>query len=108
MSFLRGMLPKSPEESVSLIFLQQRHFNRLDLSYMRGLLNDAASRPRGAVLPLCHVGQGHGGVHLLPVRLVFALHPLLLRSCDATAAADDRPDVQTCRERTKQSVRRSA
>lgn len=102
--FLKGqcLLLCTEPRANELIFLQQRHFNRLDLSDMRGLLNDAAGRPRGALLPLRHVGQGHGGVHLLPVRLVFALHPVLLRSCDATAAADDGADVQTCRERRKQ------
>lgn len=57
---------------------------------MGGLLDDAAGGPRGAVLPLRQVGQGHGGVDLPPVRLVFALHPLFLRSSDATAATDDR------------------
>lgn len=71
-----------------LIFLHQGHFDSLDLCDVGGLLNDAAGRPGGALLPLRQVGQGHGGVDLLPVRLIFALHLLLLRSCDATAATD--------------------
>lgn len=86
-----------------LVFLHQRHFNSLDLCYMGGLLDDAAGGPGGAVLPLRQVGQGHGGVDLPPVRLVFALRLLLLRSPDATAATDDRRNAQTrAQERTKQ------
>lgn len=64
-----------------LIFLHQWHFNSLDLCYVGGLLDDAAGGPRDAVLPLRQVGQGHGGIDLPPVRLVFAL--LLLHSSDA-------------------------
>ncbi len=63
---------------------------------MGRLLDDAAGGPRGAVLPLRQVGQGHGGVDLPPVRLVFALHLLLVRSSDATAATDDQRNTQTC------------
>ena len=66
---------------------------------MGGLLDDAAGGPGDAVLPLRQVGQGHGGIDLPPVRLVFALHPLFLRSSDATAATDDRKHAE---ERTKQ------
>lgn len=56
---------------------------------MGGLLDDAAGGTRGPVLPLRQVGQGHGGVDLPPVRLVFALRLLLLRSSgDASAAGD--------------------
>lgn len=84
---------ESERKRSELIFLHQRHFNSLDLSYMRGLLNNAAGRPRAAVLPLRHVGQGHGGVDLLPVRLISALHLLLLRRCEAAAAADERHNV---------------
>lgn len=68
---------------------------------MRGLLDDAAGGPRSAVLPLRQVGQGHGGVDLPPVRLVFALHLLFLRSSDATAAADDQRNAQACRGKHK-------
>lgn len=71
-----------------LIFLHQWHFHSLDLCYMGGLLDDAAGGPGGAVLPLRQVGQGHGGVDLPPVRLVFALHLLLLHS-SAAATTDD-------------------
>lgn len=83
------------EDDVRLIFLHQRHFNSLDLCYMGGLLDDAAGGPGGAVLPLCQVGQGHGGVDLSPVRLVFALHSLLLHS-SAAVAAKDQSNVRTC------------
>lgn len=69
--------------------MHQRHFNSLDLCYMGGLLDDAAGGPGGAVLSLRQVGQGHGGVDLPPVRLIFALRSLLLRSSDAAAAATD-------------------
>ncbi len=82
-----------------LIFLHQRHFNSLDLCYMGGLLDDAAGGPGGAVFPLRQVGQGHGGVDLSPVCLVFALHLLLLRNSDATAAADDRKHAQNVQEK---------
>lgn len=72
---------------------------------MRGLLDDAAGGPGGAVLPLRQVGQGHGSVDLPPVRLVFALHLLLLHSSNATAAADDRKPAKNMHEkRTKQSA----
>lgn len=84
-----------------LKLLHQRHFNSFDLCYMGGLLDDAAGCPRDAVLPLCQVGQGHGGVDLLPVRLIFALHLLLLRSCDATTATGNQQNRQTCTERTQ-------
>lgn len=83
-----------------LIFLHQWHFHSLDLCYMGGLLDDAAGGPGGAVLPLRQVGQGHGGVDLSPVRLVFALHLLLLRSADATAAAGGRK-TRTGRKETQ-------
>lgn len=66
---------------------------------MGGLLDDAAGGPGGAVLPLRQVGQGHGGVDLPPVRLVFALHLLLLRGADATAAADDRNHAKNMHEK---------
>lgn len=55
---------------------------------MGGLLNDAAGGSRAAVLALRQVGQGHGGIDLPPVRLISALHLLLLRDADATAAPD--------------------
>lgn len=76
-----------------LILLYQRHFYSLDLCYVGGLLDDAAGGPRGAVLPLRQVSQGHGGVDLLPVRLIFALHLLLLHSSDNTAATDDQHNM---------------
>lgn len=82
-----------------LIFLHQRHFNSLDLCYMGGLLDDAAGGPGDTVLPLCQVGQGHGGIDLPPVRLVFALHSLLLRSSDATAATDDHEEHANTRRK---------
>lgn len=86
-----------------LIFLHQRHFNSLDLCYMGGFLDDAAGGPGGAVLPLRQVGQGHGGVDLLPVRLVFSLH--LLRSSDATAATDDQHNMHTKEQNRAWGVR---
>lgn len=90
-----------------LIFLHQWHFNSLDLCYMGGLLDDAAGGPGGAVLPLRQVGQGHGGVDLSPVRLVFALHLLLLRSSYATAATDDHKNAKHAeKKRTKTEGRK--
>lgn len=59
---------------------------------MGGLLNDAAGGSRAAVLALRQVGQGHGGVDLPPVRLISALHLLLLRNADAAAAPDERSE----------------
>ena len=61
---------------------------------MRRLLDDAAGGPGGAVLPLRQVGQGHGGVDLLPVRLVFALQLFLLHSSDTPADTDDRHNTR--------------
>lgn len=55
---------------------------------MGGLLNDTAGGSRAAVLALRQVGQGHGSVDLPPVRLISALHLLLLRNPNATAAPD--------------------
>lgn len=63
---------------IVLVFLHQWHFDSLDLSYMRGLLDDAAGGPGHTVLGLRQVGQGHGGVDLPPVSLVSALRLLLL------------------------------
>ena len=61
---------------------------------MGGLLDDAAGGTRGPVLPLRQVGQGHGGVDLPPVRLVFALRLLLLHSSDDASAAGDHKHAQ--------------
>lgn len=63
---------------IVLVFLHQWHFDSLDLSYMGGLLDDAAGGPGDTVLGLSQVGQGHGGIDLPPVGLVSALHLLLL------------------------------
>lgn len=68
---------------------------------MGGLLDDAAGGPGDTVLPLRQVGQGHGGVDLPPIRLVFALHLLLLRSSDATAATADQRNMQKCTRKNK-------
>lgn len=87
-----------------LIFLHQWNFNSLDLCYMGRLLDDAAGGTGGAVLPLRQVGQGHGGVDLLPVCLVFALHLLLLRSSDATDTADDHANTHM-EDQNRESVR---
>lgn len=57
---------------------------------MGGLLDDAAGGPRDTVLCLRQVGQGHGGVDLPPVRLVFTLHLLRRGSNAAAGAAADR------------------
>lgn len=72
---------------------------------MRGLLDDAAGGPGDAVLPLRQVGQGHGGVDLPPVRLVFALRLLLLRNSDATATADDREHTHIHTQKNKHRKR---
>lgn len=53
---------------------------------MGGLLNDAAGGSRRAVLALRQVGQGHGCIDLPPVRLISALHLLLLRHSDPSTA----------------------
>lgn len=58
-----------------LVLLHQWHFDSLDLSYMGGLLDDAAGGAGDTVLR--QVGQGHGGVDLPPVSLVSALRLLL-------------------------------
>lgn len=55
---------------------------------MGGLLNDAAGGSRRAVLALRQVGQGHGCIDLPPVCLISALHLLLLRHSDTSAAPD--------------------
>lgn len=55
---------------------------------MGGFLNDAAGGSRRAVLALRQVGQGHGSIDLPPVRLISALHLLLLRHSDPNAAPD--------------------
>lgn len=88
-----------------LILLHQRHFNSLDFCYMGGLLDDAAGGPRDAVLALCQVGQGHCRVDLLPVRLVFALHLLLLHSAKATPSADNHSTGSTARKNTQRRRR---
>lgn len=85
-----------------LIFLHQRHFDSLDLCYMRGLLDNAAGGPGGTVLPLCQVGQGHGGVDLLPVCLVFAFRLFFLCGSGATAAADERADHATRKDKNRE------
>lgn len=70
---------------MELITAHKWHFYSLDLCYMGRLLDDAAGGPGGTVLPLRQVGQGHGGIDLLPVRLIFALRLLLVFGSDATA-----------------------
>lgn len=72
---------------------------------MGGLLDDAAGGPRDTVLCLRQVGQGHGGVDLPPVRLVFTLH-LLRRSSNATTgAAADRQGGENKTENNERRVR---
>lgn len=70
---------------------------------MGGLLNDAAGGSRRAVLALRQVGQGHGSIDLPPVRLISALHLLLLHHSDPSAAPDGIEDLEgnnrrECRE----------
>lgn len=64
--------------AVVLVLLHQWHFDSLDLSYMGGLLDDAAGGAGDTVLRLRQVGQGHCGVDLPPVSLVSARRLLLL------------------------------
>lgn len=73
---------------------------------MGGLLNDTAGGSRAAVLALRQVGQGHGGVDLPPVRLISALHLLLLRNPNATAASDgdERSEGKSRKELLKSST----
>lgn len=86
--------------TIRLIFLPQRQLNSLDLCYMGRLLDDAAGGPRGTILPLSQVGQGHGSVDLPPVCYVFALHLLCLHSSITTT--DDCKHAN--KKRTKQSL----
>lgn len=61
--------------------MQDRHFNSLDFSYVRGFLDDAAGGGGGGrVLGLSQISEGHGRVDLPPVCLIFPLSLLPLHA----------------------------